>query len=59
MKEGGGNYCSKCLENGVCFGGYIPVYPKEHVIYLLIMTPPTPILFIIYLKVLERFEQQL
>lgn len=29
--------CEKCLENAECLGGYIPVYPKKNVNYLLLI----------------------
>ncbi|KRX10671.1 Pectin lyase fold/virulence factor [Pseudocohnilembus persalinus] len=30
LKKGGEDQCESCLENGVCEGGYIPVYPEDH-----------------------------
>lgn len=29
LKKGGELVCEKCDINGVCEGGYIPIYPKE------------------------------
>lgn len=29
LKDGGERICKKCIDNGICKGGYVGTFPKE------------------------------
>lgn len=37
LSKGGELKCNKCLQNGICEGGYIDIYPKKGVIIIIKM----------------------